>query len=172
MRLPVRLQALDYILPGLLVTPLILDCLVGLYKGYPSQVTPLALFSALTGVYLANSIRKELASAITPVHPGQGLNSAEEPDPEEAENGRANARLNRMLGTAFLGLGFVLNLFWVLGILTATKQRVPNAPSSDFGRAVEIGIAILFSLIMAAMIFAGTKIYLLGRRVQIELPLD
>ncbi|MEI6044399.1 MAG: hypothetical protein WCS37_08410, partial [Chloroflexota bacterium] len=63
----------DYILPGLLISLILWDLLVGLSKGvYPTQATPLSVLSGLVGLYLANQLRR-----LTTLH-----QTTEEDDPE------------------------------------------------------------------------------------------
>jgi len=155
-----KLSLFDYALPGGLLIMLPLDLLAGLSRGdYPNQAAPLSFLNLLLGLYLTNSLRQPSTQA-------QGQTEWEESDQEGREVARANARLNRVLGAGLIFFGGFLNLFWILSILAAKSPRVANAASTDFGRLVEGAIVALFTLLMIVVAFAGTKIYLLGRRGQ------
>lgn len=155
-----KLKPLDYILPGGLIIMLPLDLLVGLSRGdYPNQAAPLSFLNLLIGLYLANSLRQPSLQT-----QAQAQSDWDEGDQEEREMTKANARLNRVLGAGLIFFGVFLNLFWILSILAAKSPRVANAASTDTGRLVEGAIAALFTLLMIVVAFAGTKIYLLGRR--------
>lgn len=150
----------DLILPGVLVGLFPLNLIAGLIKGvYPNQATPLSTISLLLGLYLLNTLRQ------LSTHSNPDLRQKEwEENFEELQMIAANARLNRMLGAGLIFFGAFLNIFWIVSILAAKNRFAPEAVQTDAGRLVEAGIIILFTLMMAAAEFAGTKIYQIGRR--------
>jgi hypothetical protein len=158
-----KTRPLDLVLPGLLALLLPLDVVVGLVKGvFPTQATLLSVVSLLIGVMLANNLRR-LPNQPDP----ERRRAAWEENFEELQNVAANAQLNRALGAGLVFFGAALNLFWIVSILAARNLYSPETVRTDIGRLVEAGIIVLFTLMMAAVEFAGAKIYQLGRKKQL-----
>ncbi len=150
-----KIHPLDYILPGLLAAMLPLDLIIGLNRGgFPNQATPLSLISLLIALYLLASLRQ--LPALSPHSENLTMRN------EEQETIAANARLNQVLGASFMVFGLLVHLFWLFSILTNKPRLVENRATS--GLLVEAGAIALFTLLIAALQFGGSRIYFKGRR--------
>jgi hypothetical protein len=149
------------ILPILLILMLPVDLIAGLSRGiYPTQATLMALLGAIIGVYLARKLwaggaaRLEASSRLQFMNE-QGHNF--DPQSEETQIRLDNARLNYLLGAGFLIFGVFLTGCFIASYLAATPFATTE---TALGLAVQIGIIVLFNLLVTGIEALGANIFL------------
>ncbi len=149
------------LLPALLITLLPLDLVAGLAaRMLPSQATLMALGGTLTGLYLARQLwwggaaRLEAQSRLNFLaEKGRSF----EPDSEEALIRLENSRLNYLLGGGLLLFGVVFTLA-VIGSYMVTTAIA--ATPTLAGQAVQLGILLIFTLLVIVLELFGAAIFL------------
>jgi hypothetical protein len=121
---------------------------------YPTQATLLVILNFAIGLWLFQQIGKPTAKLVTEP---SGIEITQE-QTETVIDG--NARLNRTLGAGFLIFGFILTVFMLVSF-ALTKPRTVTNPTV-LSTIIEVGFAVVFNLMIGAMVWFGAKVYLTG----------
>lgn len=146
-------RALDLFFPALLILFVPIDLLIGLTKGlYPTQATLAIIIGGGIGLLMARRLRQPRRAVVI-----------EDGDPEIIANTVINRQLNFGLGSALLGLAFLLTIFGLVTIAANPARPIP-LDRLDIYKLVELGFIMLFNLLVAGLELMAARIYLLGRR--------
>lgn len=151
----------DQILPIAFILMFPADLVASFLIGtYPSQASLMSLAGTLTGVYLLRKLwwgGAERLSTQSRLRLVNQQGQAFDPSSDDAQILADNARVNLLLGAGLLIFALLLTICFVGSYLVTKPISVTPTP---MGLAVQIGIGLVFNLLVIALEAFGTKVYL------------